>query len=109
MSKLVPLIELLESTKQLTAEATTKVLQESNINITFTNHIGAYIGAGIAMVAGIGSGVGQGFIGGKSIEALARNPEMEAKIFRQFIIAVAAAETATIYALVIALLLIFAV
>ncbi|UUD38124.1 ATP synthase F0 subunit C [Mycoplasmoides fastidiosum] len=81
------------------------VLQETNVNIT--NSFGAYIGAGVAMIAGFGSGIGQGYIGGKAIEAIARNPEVEARVFKQFIIGVAIAETVAIYGIIISLLLIF--
>ena len=33
------------------------------------------IGAGLAMIAGIGPGIGQGFAAGKGAEAVARNPK----------------------------------
>lgn len=34
------------------------------------------IGAGLAMIAGIGPGIGQGFAAGKGAEAIARNPKI---------------------------------
>ncbi|WP_187286234.1 ATP synthase F0 subunit C [Candidatus Mycoplasma haematominutum] len=68
-----------------------------------------YIGAGVAMLAGCGAALAQGFIGGKAIEALARNPEVEALIFRQFIVGAAVCESVAIYGLIIAILLMFAV
>lgn len=69
---------------------------------------GKYIGAGVSLIAGLGAAIGQGYIGGKAIEALARNPEVEALIFRQYIVGAAICESAAIYGLIIALLLMFA-
>lgn len=70
---------------------------------------GKYIGAGVSLIAGLGAALGQGYIGGKAIEALARNPEVEALIFRQFIVGAAICESAAIYGLIVAILLMFAV
>lgn len=68
-----------------------------------------HIGAGISLIAGVGAAIGQGYIGGKAIEALARNPEVEALIFRQFIVGAAICESVAIYGLIVAILLMFAV
>ncbi|WP_436358369.1 ATP synthase F0 subunit C [Mycoplasma sp. 480] len=65
------------------------------------------IGAGLAMVGALGVGAGQGFAAGKAAEAVGRNPEAEKKINKLMIIGAAIAETSSIYALVIAILLIF--
>ncbi|WP_391591971.1 F0F1 ATP synthase, F0 complex subunit C [[Mycoplasma] cavipharyngis] len=81
------------------------ILDVTEVNVS--NKLGGFIGAGIAMIAGLGSGLGQGYIGGKAIEAIARNPELQSKVFRQFIIGVAVAESTAVYSLIIALLLIF--
>lgn len=67
----------------------------------------ALLGAGIAMVAGIGPGIGEGFVGGKAVEAVARQPEAKSDIYTTLILGDAIAESTGIYALVIALLLIF--
>lgn len=67
----------------------------------------AYLGAGFAMICVFGVGVGQGVCGAKSIEALARNPELASQIKTQFILAVALIETGAIYSLIISILLIF--
>ncbi len=72
-----------------------------------TDRTGALMGAGIAMIAGIGVGVGQGYAAGKASEAVARNPEAESKIRLMMIVGCAIAETSAIYALIIAILLIF--
>ncbi len=66
-----------------------------------------YLGAGIAMIAGIGSGIGQGIAAGKAAEAVGRQPEAEGKIRFMMVLGQGIAETTGIYALVIAILLIF--
>ncbi|MBM7622895.1 ATP synthase F0 subunit C [Sporohalobacter salinus] len=66
------------------------------------------VGAGIAMVAGIGAGIGQGYAAGKAAESVARQPEGQGDILKTMILGQAVAESTGIYALVIALVLIFA-
>ncbi|MCR4402132.1 MAG: ATP synthase F0 subunit C [Firmicutes bacterium] len=66
------------------------------------------IGAGLAMIAGIGPGVGQGFAAGKGAEAVGRQPEAQGEIIRTMLLGAAIAETTGIYALVVALILLFA-
>ncbi|MDR0804568.1 MAG: ATP synthase F0 subunit C [Oscillospiraceae bacterium] len=66
------------------------------------------IGAGCAMIAGLGPGIGEGFCGGKAVEAIGRQPEASGAITRTMIIGDAIAESTGIYSLVIALLLMFA-
>ena len=67
----------------------------------------ALLGAGIAMIAGIGPGMGQGFAAGKGAEAVGRNPEDSGKIQSIMVLGIALAETTGIYALIIAILLVF--
>lgn len=67
----------------------------------------AVLGAGIAMIAGLGPGIGQGIAASKGAEAVGRNPEAAGKIRSIMVLGIAMAETTGIYALVIALLLIF--
>lgn len=67
----------------------------------------ALLGAGIAMVAGLGPGIGQGFAAGKGAEAVGRNPEASGKIQSIMVLGIALAETTGIYALIIAILLVF--
>ncbi len=66
------------------------------------------IGAGLALIAGIGPGVGQGFAAGKAAEAVGRQPEAQGDILRTMLVGCAVAESTGIYALVVALLLLFA-
>ena len=65
------------------------------------------IGAGLAMIAGLGPGIGEGFCGGKAVEAIGRQPEASGAITRTMIIGDAVSETCAIYGLLIAILLIF--
>lgn len=65
------------------------------------------IGAGLATFAGLGVGIGQGYAAGKAVEAVGRNPEAEAKIRSTMIVGIALTETAAIYGLIVAILLIF--
>ena len=70
----------------------------------------ALLAAGLAMGLGaIGPGIGEGFVGGKACEALGRRPEEANLITRTMLIGQAVSETTGIYALVIALILIFAI
>lgn len=65
------------------------------------------VGAGLAAIGVIGTGVGQGYATGKAADAVGRNPEAEAAIRKMLILGLAITESASIYALVIAILLIF--
>jgi F-type H+-transporting ATPase subunit c len=69
----------------------------------------ALLGAGIAMIAGIGPGVGEGYTAGKAVEAVARQPEARGNIITTMLLGQAVAESTGIYALVIAIVLIFAI
>lgn len=66
------------------------------------------IGSGLAMIAGLGPGIGEGYCGGKAVEAIARQPEASGAITKQMIIGDALAETTGLYSLIIALLLMYA-
>ena len=67
----------------------------------------ACLGAGIAMIAGLGPGIGQGIAASRGAEAVGRNPDAQSKINSTMVIGIALAETTGIYSLVIAILLIF--
>lgn len=67
------------------------------------------LGAGIAMVAGIGPGIGEGNAVAKACEAIGRQPESKGSVTTTMLMGCAIAETTGIYALVIAILLIFVV
>ncbi|MBQ6594261.1 MAG: ATP synthase F0 subunit C [Clostridia bacterium] len=65
------------------------------------------LGAGAAMIAGIGPGIGEGNAVGKACEAIGRQPEAKSDVTSTMIMGCAIAETTGLYALVIAILLIF--
>ena len=73
------------------------------------DRLGSFIGAGLAMLGALGTGIGQGYAAGKAAEAVARHPEAESKIRTMLIVGCAIAETAAIYSLIVAILLIFVV
>ncbi len=66
------------------------------------------IGAGLAMIAGIGPGIGQGYAAGKGAEGVGRQPEAQGDIVRTMLLGAAVAETTGIYGLIVALILLFA-
>ena len=70
----------------------------------------AFLAAGLCMGLGaIGPGVGEGIVGGKACEAIARNPDTSPVIVRTMLVGQAVAESTGIYALVVSLLLIFVI
>ena len=64
-------------------------------------------GAGAAMIAGIGPGIGEGNAVAKACEAIGRQPECKGDVTTTMLLGCAIAETTGLYALVIAILLIF--
>ena len=58
------------------------------------------IAKGLATVSMFGSAIGEGYLIGKALEAIGRNPEQSGNIFSKMIIGVAMAESTAIYALV---------
>ena len=65
------------------------------------------IAAGLAMIAGIGPGVGQGFAAGKGAEAVGKNPKTAKQTTMIMHLGAAVAETSGILSLVVALILLF--
>ncbi|MCL1881677.1 MAG: ATP synthase F0 subunit C [Oscillospiraceae bacterium] len=65
------------------------------------------LGAGIALLAGVGSGIGEGYVGGKAVESIARQPEAGGTITRTMLLGDVIAETGTVYGFVFALLCMF--
>ena len=63
--------------------------------------------AGCAMIAGIGPGIGEGNAVAKACEAIGRQPECKGDVTTTMLMGCAVAETTGLYALVIAILLIF--
>ena len=70
----------------------------------------ALLGAGLAMGLGaIGPGIGEGYAAGRGCEAIGRNPKEAGLLTRTMILGQVISESTGIYALVVALLLIFVV
>ncbi len=65
------------------------------------------IGAGLAVIAGIGPGVGQGIAAGHAASAVGRNPGAKSEVTSTMLLGQAVAETTGLYGLVVALLLMF--
>ncbi len=65
------------------------------------------LGAGMAMIAGIGPGIGEGNAVAKACEAIGRQPECKGDVTTTMLMGCAIAETTGLYALVIAILLLF--
>ena len=65
------------------------------------------LGAGVAMIGGLGPGIGEGYTAGKAVEAIARQPEMKGELTSTMLLGIACAETTGIYGFVTGLLLIF--
>lgn len=68
---------------------------------------GCALGAGLALIAGIGPGIGEGQAVAKACEAIGRQPESKSAVTSTMIMGCAVAETTGIYGLVIGILLIF--
>lgn len=65
------------------------------------------IGAGLAMIAGIGPGIGEGYAVGKACEAIGRQPECKGDVTSTMLLGCAVAETTGIYGFIVALILLF--
>ena len=66
------------------------------------------IGAGLAMIAGLGPGIGQGIAAGHAAAAVGRNPGAKGDVMSTMLLGQAVAETTGLYGLVIALILLYA-
>ena len=64
------------------------------------------LGAAIAVLTGIGAGLGISFATGKAVDAIARQPGAACKIQSSLLIGCALAEATAIYGLVIGIMLI---
>ena len=69
--------------------------------------MGCAIGAGLALIAGIGPGIGEGYAVGKALEAIGRQPECKGDVTGTMLMGCAIAETTGLYGFVTGLLLMF--
>lgn len=65
------------------------------------------IGAGLACMTGMFTGLGEGKVAAAACEAIGKNPEAEAKIRSTMILGIALSETCAIYGLLVSILLMF--
>jgi F-type H+-transporting ATPase subunit c len=70
---------------------------------------GKLIGAGLAAMGMIGAGLGIGVVVNGAVQAMGRNPDVTGTIQVNMILGIAFAEAVAIYALVVALLILFVV
>ncbi len=64
------------------------------------------IGAAVAVLTGLGAGLGISLATGKAVDAIARQPEAENNISKNLILGCALAEATAIYGFIIGLLII---
>lgn len=70
--------------------------------------LAAHLGAGIAIGLGaIGAAIGEGYTASQATGAISRNPRISGDIFKTMLVGQAIAESASIFALVVALVLLF--
>jgi F-type H+-transporting ATPase subunit c len=65
------------------------------------------LGAGMAMIGAIGAGIGVGLAASGGVQAMGRNPDAAGIIQTNMILGMAFAEAVAIYALVVAVILLF--
>lgn len=65
------------------------------------------LGAGLAMFGAIGAGAGIGMLVSGAVQGIARNPDASGNIQTNMILGIAFAEAVAIYALVVALIILF--
>jgi len=68
-----------------------------------------FLGAGLAAIGVAGAGVGIGVVTGGAVQAMGRNPEAAPLVQTNMILGIVFAESTAIYALVVALILLFVV
>jgi F-type H+-transporting ATPase subunit c len=77
-----------------------------NDPVAFVNAL-RLLGAGMAMIGAIGAGVGVGLSALGGVQAMGRNPDAAGIIQTNMILGMAFSEAVAIYALVVAVILIF--
>jgi F-type H+-transporting ATPase subunit c len=71
-------------------------------------HAAQLLAAGIAIGFGaVGAGIGIGNVSGKAVEGISRQPELKNDLQQVMILGIVFCETVAIYALVVALILLF--
>ena len=65
------------------------------------------IGAGLAAIGMLGSGAGIGIVVNGAVQAIGRNPDAQGQVFTNMILGIVFSESIAIFALVIALIILF--
>jgi F-type H+-transporting ATPase subunit c len=79
---------------------------EAGFNDSFVFGMSA-LGAGIAILAAVGPGIGQGQAAGNAAAAVGRNPEARGNITTTMLLGQAFSETSGLYGLLVAMVLLF--
>ena len=66
------------------------------------------LAAALVMFVGLAIGIGQGLIGMKAVEGVARQPEAKADILQTMVVGQAVTETTGIFAFIVAIVLVLA-
>ncbi len=66
-----------------------------------------FIGAGLALLAAMGAGLGMGIATSKAVDATARQPEASGKIQTMLLLGLALTESTAIYGFISAIIMIF--
>jgi len=66
------------------------------------------LAAAVVLMVALGIGIGQGLIGMKAVEGVARQPEAKADILQTMVVGQAITETTGIFAFIIAIVLVLA-
>ncbi|MBW2131828.1 MAG: ATP synthase F0 subunit C [Deltaproteobacteria bacterium] len=78
------------------------------LDVTTIMKVAAFAGGGFAMGMGaVGAAIGEGYTAAQANLAVSRNPKISGDIFKNMLVGQAVAESASIFALVIAILLLF--
>jgi F-type H+-transporting ATPase subunit c len=100
-------VVLVSSTLVFAAEAAGAPAAESFPKAIFA--VGAMVAAGISMgVGAVGAGLGIGTAASGACSAVGRNPGVQGKIMMTMLVGMAMAESIAIYALVVAMILLYA-
>ncbi len=91
---------ILETANQLSQSGIDTNLLTELVRQEGTQSSAKLIAKGLCTVSMFGSGVGEGYLIGKALEAMGRNPELSGSLFSKMIIGVALAESTAIYAFV---------
>lgn len=81
-----------------------------SVDSVFLVKAAKFVAAGLCMaIGGIGSAIGQGYIGGKCCESIGRNPSCAKDVISSSFFSMLIVETSTVFAFLISLILLFVV